>query len=62
MPPPIVAIQRVAFEWQEHATSAVLGRLAESHNAFPVGWGIVWNVEDTRGIAEVGQQLTLAAS
>jgi len=43
----------IALEWQHQAPTAVLGRLAEGHNAFPIGGGIVGDGKDACGIAEI---------
>ena len=43
----------VALERQHQAATAVLGRLAEGHDAFPVGRGVVGDGKDACGIAEI---------
>ena len=43
----------IALERQHQATAAVLGRLAEGHNAFPIGRGVVRDGKDACGIAEI---------
>ena len=43
----------VALERQHQAAAAVLGRLAEGHDAFPIGRGVVRDGKDACGIAEI---------
>src|SRR5437868_8493138 len=43
----------VALERQHQAATAVLGRLAEGHDAFPVSRGVVRDGKDACGIAEI---------
>src|SRR4029077_11266088 len=43
----------IALERQHQAATAVLGRLAECHNAFPVSRGVVRDGKDACGIAEI---------
>src|ERR1700759_4366159 len=41
------------FQRKQHAATAAVGRLAEGHDAFPVGRTVVRDGIDTGGIAEI---------
>src|SRR5262245_7290380 len=43
----------VALERQHQAATAVLGRLAEGHDAFPIGRGVIRDGKDACSIAEI---------
>ena len=43
----------IALERQQEAATAVVGRLAEGHDAFPIGRGVVGDGKDACGIAEI---------
>src|SRR4051812_2596488 len=43
----------ISLERQHQSATAVLGRLAEGHDAFPIGRGVIRDGKDARGIAEI---------